>query len=67
MNEIKKLAYVVTELCPQNHRCPAIEVCPVRAISQTGHSAPVIDLETCIGCGKCAAFCPKKALNLKEQ
>ena len=47
--------------CPQNHRCPAIRVCPVNAISQEGNGLPVIDNEKCIDCGKCVSFCPMGA------
>ena len=59
----KKLI-IIQEKCPQNHRCPAINVCPVGALSQNGFNAPQIDYEKCIDCGKCSNFCPKKALNL---
>ena len=52
--------------CPQNHACPAMRLCPVGAITQDGFNAPVIDMDKCIGCGKCTAFCPKKALYLEE-
>jgi ferredoxin len=44
--------------CPQNHRCPAMRICPVDAISQNGNDAPLIDEEKCIDCGKCAKMCP---------
>lgn len=57
---------IITENCPQNHKCPAVGICPVGALSQTGFSAPVIDYGKCVRCGKCSAFCPKKALVLFE-
>ncbi|MGE4353278.1 MAG: 4Fe-4S binding protein [Oscillospiraceae bacterium] len=50
--------------CPQNHFCPAVRVCPVGAISQKGFSAPKVDMEKCIRCGKCVRFCPMRALSL---
>ncbi|HEY3418211.1 MAG TPA: 4Fe-4S binding protein [Armatimonadota bacterium] len=50
--------------CPQNHPCPAIRVCPAEAIAQQGVKAPVIDMEKCIECGKCARFCPMGALQM---
>ncbi len=53
---------VVEKYCPQNHSCPAIRVCPVDAIKQSGYDAPVIDKEKCIECGKCVMFCPMGAL-----
>jgi len=48
--------------CPQNHRCPSINVCPVGAISQNGFELPVINQELCVECGKCINFCPRKAI-----
>ncbi len=50
--------------CPQNHPCPAVRVCPVNALSQSGFDAPIVDEDLCIECGKCAIFCPMKALTL---
>lgn len=56
---------IKTENCPQNHKCPAVNVCPAGALSQDRFAAPKISHEKCIRCGKCAAFCPKKALVLE--
>lgn len=56
------MVIVDKDLCPQNHKCPAIEVCPVNAISQKGFGLPVIDQSKCIVCGKCIKFCPKGAI-----
>lgn len=56
---------VVVENCPQNHHCPSVKICPVGALSQEGFGAPAVDVEKCIGCGKCSSFCPKKALVLE--
>lgn len=54
--------------CPQNHKCPAIKVCPVGAISQNQFQVPTIDNNKCIRCGKCIRFCPMQAfLLLKEE
>ncbi len=48
--------------CPQNHKCPAIAVCPQGAITQKDpFSLPVIDKAKCIVCGKCIRFCPMGA------
>ena len=58
---MEKKLEIRKENCPQNHKCPAVKACPVGALSQTDFSAPVIDYEKCIGCGKCASVCPKKA------
>jgi len=52
--------------CPQNHRCPIIQVCPVGAISQNGYGLPVIDEEKCIECGKCTKHCPMRAVVTKN-
>lgn len=54
-------------LCPQNHRCPLIAICPVGAISQEGFSLPVIDPERCIECGKCMRQCGKQAVYKAER
>lgn len=59
----KKLK-IITEKCPQNHKCPAVSVCPVGALTQKDFEAPQIDHDKCIKCGKCSNFCPKKALVL---
>lgn len=48
--------------CPQNHKCPMINICPVGAITQEGFGLPKIDPEICIKCGKCTKFCPMKAV-----
>lgn len=53
------------ENCPKNHKCPAVGICPMGALSQKGFNAPDIDYEKCVSCGKCSDFCPKKALILK--
>ncbi|MEZ4357198.1 MAG: 4Fe-4S binding protein [Eubacteriales bacterium] len=63
-NNNKKLI-VIEERCPQNHPCPSMRVCPTRALKQDGFSAPTVNYEKCIACGKCVRFCPKSALVLK--
>lgn len=63
-NENLKLV-VKTNKCPQNHPCPSVRVCPTDALSQKGFSAPVVDMEKCIKCGKCVKFCPMRALVLE--
>lgn len=45
------------ELCPQNHPCPVLRICPVKAISQKGFAAPQVDNEACICCCKCTQRC----------
>ena len=48
--------------CPQNHRCPLLNICPVGAISQEGFGLPKIDAEKCIECGKCTKYCGMQAV-----
>ena len=38
---------IITENCPQNHKCPAVNVCPVGALTQTNFEAPKIDYDNC--------------------
>ena len=63
---MSRMLVIKTENCPQIHSCPAVKVCPVGALSQSGFSAPVINYDKCIACGKCSDFCPKKALELQR-
>ena len=51
--------------CPQDHKCPAIKVCPVEAIRQDNFGLPYIDYDKCILCQKCTMFCPKGALQVE--
>lgn len=51
--------------CPQNHRCPAMKVCPVGALTQEGFSAPKVDENKCLECGACSNFCPMGALQME--
>lgn len=48
--------------CPQNHRCPLVDLCPKQAISQEGFGLPRIDRAKCIECGKCVRHCGKNAV-----
>ena len=63
---MEKRLKIIIDNCPQNHKCPAVKVCPVEALSQEGFNAPEINYDKCIKCGKCSNFCPKKALVLEE-
>ena len=59
--------FVNKKKCPQNHKCPAIPVCPNGAITQKDiRSLPEIDGEKCIVCGKCMEFCPMGAFEKLE-
>jgi ferredoxin len=60
------MSYNISELlCPQNHRCPMIRICPARAIEQEGYGLPVIDESKCTDCGKCSKLCPTRAVKKK--
>ena len=56
---------VKTARCPQNHPCPSVRVCPVKALTQNGFHAPDVDDAVCVKCGKCVRFCPMGALVLE--
>ncbi|MFH0893799.1 MAG: 4Fe-4S binding protein [Bacteroidota bacterium] len=57
------MSIVIDEIrCPQNHRCPAIRVCPADAISQNNAGLPIIDMSKCTECGKCTRYCPMGAI-----
>lgn len=62
---MKKKLEIIVDKCPQNHKCPAVKICPTEALSQKNFEAPTIDCNKCIACGKCSNFCPKKALVLQ--
>ncbi|MGQ9684235.1 MAG: 4Fe-4S binding protein [Anaerolineae bacterium] len=53
---------VVKAYCPQNHRCPAVRMCPSGALKQVGMKAPDVDADACTECGVCVEFCPMGAL-----
>ncbi|MDD3171936.1 MAG: 4Fe-4S binding protein [Bacilli bacterium] len=53
---------VIKSRCPQNHPCPAVRVCPVKALKQERYNAPQVDLTTCIKCKKCVNYCPMGAI-----
>lgn len=58
---------VITNNCPQNHKCPAVSICPVNALTQENFNAPKINYDKCIKCGKCSNYCPKRALILEDR
>jgi Na+-translocating ferredoxin:NAD+ oxidoreductase RNF subunit RnfB len=51
-----------------DRQCAGIDVCskvcPVNAISGDPKAVHVVDQSKCIGCGMCAARCPKKAIDM---
>lgn len=62
----EKILVVKKQRCPQNHRCPSVSACPVGALSQKGHAAPVIDYKKCTSCGKCTRYCMPRALVMER-
>lgn len=64
---MKRVAAIHAELCPQDHPCPAVRVCPVGALTQDKQEAPTIHTDICIGCGRCVMTCPKKALYMVQK
>lgn len=65
VSSAEKKLIVNKNLCPQNHPCPSVRVCPVGALTQSGFKAPAADQEKCIHCGKCVKFCPMRAITLE--
>lgn len=53
---------IEADLCPQDHKCPAVSACPVGALKQKGLAAPTIDHDICISCGLCVSVCPTAAI-----
>ena len=51
-------------ICPHDHICPLVQLCPEKAITQDKDGYPVIDQTRCIECGKCVRKCPMKAMKL---
>lgn len=51
----------------KNHKCPAVESCPVGALSQKDEkSPPVVDANKCIECQLCTTVCPNGEFVLEE-
>ncbi len=55
------------EKCPQDHRCPAMAICPKQSITQENiYALPQVNPETCILCKQCINYCPKGAFELHD-
>ncbi len=50
--------------CPQNHPCPSVRVCPSEALTQVRYSAPTVEMDKCIQCGKCVRYCALGAISM---
>jgi len=57
---------VFKDQCPQNHRCPAVRVCPAEALKQKASAAPEVDSEKCTDCGLCTRYCLTGALQIMD-
>lgn len=64
-NRANRKLVVNKNRCPQNHPCPSVRVCPVKALTQVGFRAPAANQEECIRCGKCVKYCPMGAITLE--
>jgi ferredoxin len=56
----------VSTVCPQNHRCPLVRLCPKGAISQDGNGLPKVDDSKCTECGICVRNCVYGAFSKKQ-
>lgn len=59
---VRPKAYIRPDTCAGIDICE--KVCPVSAISGEIKSVHAVDQSKCIGCGMCAARCPKKAIDM---
>ena len=60
-----KKAFINPSLCDGMPTCAVKFVCPVGAVTQKRGlfgGAASVNREKCIGCGKCAAVCPRHAV-----
>jgi len=80
-NATRRFAYSGADSCSAVARmgggdllCPAgcfgyadcVRACPFDAMSMDARGLPVVDLETCTGCGICVAECPRSGSGLLE-
>lgn len=64
-----KTAYINPVSCDRSPGCPAIKVCPSKAISHKkagmfSYEVSVVDPHSCTGCGKCLNYCPRGAIKM---
>ena len=61
-----KEVIVIPDLCPANHPCPVINICPKDAIKQADwYSEPTIDQDNCTNCGLCTRYCGYGAFSMQ--
>ena len=69
---MNKVAYVNPGLCDKKPVCPAMRLCPQKAISQKKEGGffsgglSVVDPARCTGCGVCLKYCPRKAISINR-
>lgn len=63
---MEKVLKIIKERCPHNHKCRAVKICPVGALSQNINEVPKVNSDICIKCGKCSKLCSKKALIIEN-
>ncbi len=52
-------------LCPSNHYCPVVNICPAQAILQDHpFQTPIINKTKCTLCQKCVKACPYRAFEM---
>jgi ferredoxin len=56
------VSVIVSDECQLCGDCAEPEVCSVRAI-HLGPEKSIIDLDLCVGCGKCIGVCPDQAIS----
>lgn len=64
--KMEKKLKVLEKNCPKKHKCTAVKICPVGAITQKDFDVPKIDQKKCIKCGKCTLVCPKKVFVMEK-
>jgi Fe-S-cluster-containing hydrogenase component 2 len=65
IGDVQEKTLVVVRRAAAEPYVPAVRVCPVGALTKNGFSAPQVDIDKCIRCGKCFHFCPMRALRLQ--
>ena len=69
---MNQVAYIKPEQCDKSPACPAMRLCPQKAISQKGGGGffgggiSVVDKTKCTGCGVCMRYCPKRAISMQS-
>ena len=66
MNQVKRTArraFVASSDCVA---CGCVKVCPKSAIQIARGVTAAVDLEKCVGCGRCAKECPATVITIRE-